>query len=82
MSADEDGVVATIATTIRGYFATHPAAADSVEGIQRWWLLPLLREEPLPLVEIALERLVVDGTARRVVLEDGRVVYAYLRRND
>lgn len=81
MAADEDGVVASIASAILRYFATHPDAADSVDGIQRWWLLPLLREEPLPLVQIALERLVVEGVVRRVVLEDGRVVYANLRRN-
>lgn len=79
MSADDEGAVASIAAAIRGYFATHPLAADSAEGIQRWWLLPLLREEPLPLVKLALERLAEEGVTRRMVLEDGRVIYAHAR---
>jgi len=80
MSNDED-VVVTIVGAIRRYFATHPEAADSVEGIQRWWLLPLLGEEPLSLIERALEQLVDEGVTQRLILEDGRVIYAGTRRS-
>jgi hypothetical protein len=80
MSAHEEDAVLSIAGAIRNYFATHPEAADSADGIQRWWLLPLLREEPLRLVEQALEQLVEEGVTQRVVLEDGRVIYASSRR--
>lgn len=80
MSPHEQAVVLRIARVIRSYFATHPEAADSVEGIQRWWLLPLLGEEPQALVERALERLVLEGVTQRLVLEDGRVIYVSSRR--
>ena len=81
MSQQEDDAVLSIAGAIRSYFARHPDAADSADGIRRWWLLPFLQEEPLPLVERALERLVADGVTQRMVLEDGRVIYANARRS-
>jgi hypothetical protein len=77
MSADDENAVATIADAIRRYLVTHPAAADTADGIQRWWLLPLQHEEPLALVELALDRLVDEGVMRRVVMEDGRVIYSH-----
>lgn len=80
MSSHDEDVVLRIAGAIRNYFATNPEAADSVEGIQRWWLLPLLGEEPIALVERALEHLVSEGVTHRLVLEDGRVIYANARR--
>ena len=80
MSAEDEGAVAGIVVAIRRYFATHPDAADSIEGIQRWWLLPQSREEPRLLIERALDRLVAEGAAHRTVLEDGRVIYANPRR--
>jgi hypothetical protein len=82
MSDPEEDVVSSIAGAVREYFAVHPEAADSADGIQRWWLPPPLREEPLALVERAVERLVSEGVTRRVVLEDGRVIYANVRRAD
>jgi len=79
MSADEDRVIGAITRVILDYLTMHPDAADSAEGIQRWWVLPQLGEEPLALVEVALRRLARAGKARRVVLEDGRVVYGAVR---
>lgn len=78
MRKKQDGV-ATVANAIRRYCAFHPDAADSADGVQRWWLLQV-HEEPLAVVELALERLVEEGVMRRLELEAGRVVYANARR--
>ena len=80
MSEDDEDAIASIAEVIRRYFATRPAAADSVAGIQRWWLPTALHEEPLPLVELALDRLIEEGIVRRVTMEDGSVIYSSRRR--
>ncbi|MCU0968211.1 MAG: hypothetical protein MUF03_05185 [Rubrivivax sp.] len=60
--------VDVVAEAIRDYLARHPNAADTVEGIQRWWLLGALGEVPPALVEQALERLEGDGAVRRIHL--------------
>ncbi|MCW5665826.1 MAG: hypothetical protein KIT35_18505 [Piscinibacter sp.] len=57
--------VDAIASAIRGYLAEHPNAADTVEGIRRWWLLGTLGEVPPELVEQALEQLLAQGRVRR-----------------
>jgi hypothetical protein len=69
-----------IAVAIRGYLLTHPDAADSVDGIHRWWLVPRLRDEGRELVESALRRLVAEGILRRIAREDGRVIYTSGRK--
>jgi hypothetical protein len=73
--ANHEGVVHDIASAIRGYIHAHPEAADSIDGIHRWWLLPALRDEAPELVEAAVAQLVEEGVLRRVALEDGRVIY-------
>lgn len=75
MSEDDGDAIAAIVDAIRHYFSRYPTAADSVDGIQRWWLPPPLDEEPLFLVELAIDRLVEEGVVRRFVLEDGGVIY-------
>lgn len=54
-----------VSTALRGYLARHPAAADTVEGIQRWWLADVLGEVSPALVEVALERLEDEGVVVR-----------------
>ena len=52
----------------------HPTAADTVDGIARWWLDGA--EEPaLKVVEAALEMLVHRGLLVRNPLPDGNFVY-------
>ena len=82
MPEDEESAVDAIVGAIREYSAAHPSAADSSDGIQRWWLPYSLHEEPLPLVEQALERLVHEGVMGRVFQEDGRVIYGPAIRAD
>jgi hypothetical protein len=76
MSAEADHRVQAIARDIEAYLAVHPDAADSAEGIQRWWLASTLTEESLDQVRAALERLAAAGRVTRHVLPDGRVVYS------
>lgn len=80
MTAESEDAITVIARAIRRYSVLHPDAADSAAGVQRWWLPVRLREEALPLVCAALERLVAKGTMHRTELEDGTVIYATLRR--
>jgi hypothetical protein len=55
------------------YCADHPFAADSVEGVRRWWLAdPAI---PLADVEAALAALVASGLLDIRLLADGTRVY-------
>jgi hypothetical protein len=57
--------VPPVAEAIRRYLSEHPQAADTAEGIQRWWLLPSFGEVSLATVEAALALLEVEGTICR-----------------
>jgi len=55
------------------YLASHPNAADSVEGVRRWWLAdPAI---PFAAVETALEAQVERGLLDVRILPDGTAVY-------
>jgi len=55
------------------YCTAHPNAADSVDGVRRWWLAdPAI---PLADVEAALEALVKRGMLDVRRLPDGSAVY-------
>ena len=69
-----------IVRALRGYLDQRPEAADSIDGIRRWWLPAALQDESPILVEAAVGELVADGSLRRVVQEDGRVIYSSGRK--
>jgi hypothetical protein len=55
------------------YCADHPNAADSVDGVRRWWLAdPSI---PLATVEAALVALVERGLLDVRLLPDGTAIY-------
>jgi hypothetical protein len=64
-----------IARDLERYVAMHPAAADTVSGIARWWLRRPV-EPPITHVEAAVDVLVHRGVLSRRVLPDGKFVYA------
>jgi hypothetical protein len=66
-----------VAGVIQRYLASHPLAADTVEGVARWWIPRQRLEETLARTEAALERLVVRGVVERTEI-GGRVVYRRL----
>lgn len=54
-------MVSFVETAIRDFLAARPDAADTLEGIHRWWIQwPDLPESPV-ITEIALERLQAQG---------------------
>ncbi len=69
-----DPTFESIQSRIVDYLQQHPAAADSVRGIQRWWLPG--REVSLALVEAALEQLASEGRITRTLLPDGNAVWS------
>ncbi len=56
--------VAEAAAWITCYLSEHPKAADTAEGIQRWWLAPHYGEVALLTVELALAKLESEGVVR------------------
>jgi hypothetical protein len=76
MSAERERRVQAITRDIEAYLAVHPHAADSAEGIQRWWLTGTHTEGSFDEVRTALERLTAAGRITRRVLPDGGIVYA------
>lgn len=73
MAADENDEVVAIAREIERYLADHPHAADTLEGIQRWWL----REQRHPASQLvrALERLEARGAVSRNSVA-GKTIYS------
>jgi hypothetical protein len=65
----------TLLQAIEAYLAAHPMAADSVEGVARWWLQGSGVTGTHQEVEAALETLVRHGRMRRVALADGSTLY-------
>lgn len=60
------------------YLAAHPNAADTVDGVRRWWLGdPAIAPDD---VEAALEALVTRGLLDKRRLPDGAAIYARSRR--
>ena len=69
-----DPEVERIALEIERYVSLHPTAADTLEGIARWWVV---RGQPeLNSVEAALEWLVQRGLLQRRALPDGNSLYS------
>lgn len=76
MDADERGEWTGIARAILEHLRQHPLAADSAEGVARWWLKPPHDRARLEDVEQALEALVAQGVLRRVQLGGGGALYS------
>lgn len=70
-----DDPTRAIADEVLSYLTRHPDAADTAEGIQRWWLADG-GAYALADVERVLARLARDGAVGRRRLPDDRVLYA------
>jgi len=60
---------------IEAHLASHPLAADSAEGVARWWLAAHGVVASTSEVERALATLVRRRRVRRVQLADGNTLY-------
>jgi hypothetical protein len=76
MRADDEAQVEAVVVAILDHLRTHPLAADSVDGVARWWLGPAQASATLQQVERALERLVTRGVMRKLRLMDGTWLYS------
>lgn len=63
-----------VADEIKRYWMQYPKAADTDDGIQRWWLSPWF-EVPLDVVQAALQLLEREGFATVDRIAGGRVIY-------
>ncbi|MES2717464.1 MAG: hypothetical protein V4795_16990 [Pseudomonadota bacterium] len=61
---------------IQAYLARHPQAADSADGVARWWLVHGAAAPTRLQVEQALATMVRAGLLRRVDLPDGTVLFS------
>lgn len=68
--------LARLALAIEDHLARHPQAADSVDGVARWWLGARGRHASPADVERALATLVAQQRLRCVRLADGTVLYS------
>jgi hypothetical protein len=60
---------------IEAHLAAHPAAADSAEGVARWWLGPRGLAAAPAEAEAALDDMARRGDLRRVTMADGNTLY-------
>jgi Fe2+ or Zn2+ uptake regulation protein len=79
--AVQSHTVLRIAADIRRYLERHPNAADSVEGVTRWWLTREGSEESIVNVQQALDLLVEGGTVTKRVQQDGQTIYVRARKS-
>lgn len=61
---------------ILDHLASHPHAADSADGVARWWIGPRGAVPTLPDVELALRQLVARQELRQESLADGTTLYS------
>lgn len=75
MSDKPDQDVQAVAADILRYLQQHPDAADTAEGIARWWLGGRRYEDNLARVQDAMPGLVQQGLVEKQTLPDGADVY-------
>lgn len=65
----------TLIAAIEAHLAAHPTAADSAEGVARWWLGGSGLAATAGEVELVLALLVRRHRLRRVMFADGSTLY-------
>ncbi|HEX7027737.1 MAG TPA: hypothetical protein VF268_10890 [Gammaproteobacteria bacterium] len=77
---DEIVELSNVRNAINRYFQQHPLAADTVEGIAKWWLPRFGINLPLESVLRALQGMVEAGELSKTEKHDGSVIYALAQR--
>lgn len=72
---DDPVWVEEIAGEILAYLRLHPTAMESRDGILQCWILQQRFLRGIAALDVALERLVVEGHIERVQRPDGQVLY-------
>jgi hypothetical protein len=68
--------ISQLTAAIQAYLAAHPLAADSADGVARWWLTTHGLQATPAEVEPVLAALVRRGRLRCVTLADGNRLYS------
>lgn len=68
---------ARLVRAIEAHLAAYPLAADSLDGVMRWWLGTRGIHATAAEVEQALNALVAGRRLRQTRLADGTVLYAH-----
>jgi len=74
MQPQDEHLIEVVDAILR-YLHSYPDAADTVEGIAKWWL-PASRCRDLRTVQAALARLEAQGLIHRRVQADRHVLYS------
>jgi hypothetical protein len=75
MAARSDDAGPEIEGLIRSYAATHPNAADTLQGVHAWWVGARVPGATSAEVEAACLRLVAAGVIERAELPDGVILF-------
>ena len=73
--AEKNQQIAMVAEKILRYLCIHAEAADTVEGIARWWLRRRDYEVTPGLVDEALQQLLREGLAIETSTPSGNEIY-------
>jgi hypothetical protein len=79
-ACEEQGVDALAAEILR-YLHSHSTAADTTEGIARWWINRQRIEDTVTRVQSALDRLVAQAQVEPRLIPGGMTLYL-LRQGD
>jgi hypothetical protein len=71
-----------IAQEIQLYLFKHPNAADTLEGITKWWLQRLRYEETTEIVHKALQYLIDCNYVLQTTNSDGSSIYKIFKRDN
>jgi len=77
----ERDAISAFVDEVERYLAVHPEAADTAEGILRWWLPATFADLGADEMQRALARLVERGSVVRQRMADGQTVYSRGTRN-
>lgn len=75
MPEHEHDDITVLADQIEHYLAVHPNAADSSDGIARWWVARQRYQETTLIVQKALDYLQKKGVVSKSLMRDGVVIY-------
>ncbi len=81
MCACEERGLDALADEILRYLHSHSSAADTTEGIARWWINRQRIEDTVTRVQSALDRLVAEEQIEPRVIPGGETLYS-LRQGD
>ena len=69
-----------VAHEIQKYLQDHPHAADTLDGISKWWISRIRVEEATLTVSKALEILEREGKIKKTVSVNGKQIYSLFRK--